>query len=169
MSRSLGPQSLLQYANNEVLRQLSRTIKGPEPLATFTCGGTVDLLSFSKSSGVDEINISAHHPIHIIWESEDGVMRKIQFPLRPDEESALFLLVHGFDVAENTSKPGSSKHNVAASRFVTDFHPFDYGITDAIRQVLVPDAKIKPAEAQIETPSLKTELQYLSVSFPSRI
>ncbi|KAH0533790.1 hypothetical protein FGG08_007556 [Glutinoglossum americanum] len=134
--------------------------------AAITCGGTIPINTQSDRSlelGTEPI---ASPPVMIRWGSGDaGFFEKgnaIQFPVKAaagDEPHQNFQLeklfqdcepatfgIGGKDVLDESYRKAAKMDN---TRFSTNFHPHDYGIIDAIAQVLLPEVKLAKSEENV--------------------
>ncbi|KAL8766872.1 MAG: hypothetical protein Q9209_006468 [Squamulea sp. 1 TL-2023] len=126
--------------NTELLRKLSAAVNGHAVTATFACGGLIELTGTSKDVGPPGVTIR--------WDAGDyRDHNKILFPCSSNDGGALEALVQhcqpatfglgNRDVLDEGYRKAGKLDNTA---FSTNFHPHDYGIVDAVQQVLMPSA-----------------------------
>ncbi|KAL8895149.1 MAG: hypothetical protein Q9192_003812, partial [Flavoplaca navasiana] len=118
-------------SNTELLRKLSATVNGQAAAATFACGGSVD--PATTSTGTPGVTIrwdaSGCRDVHKTSFPGPGVDTLVQRC-----EAATFGLGNR-DVLDEGYRKAGKLDNTA---FSTDFHPHDYGIVDAVQQILMP-------------------------------
>ncbi|KAL9023058.1 MAG: hypothetical protein Q9180_008414, partial [Flavoplaca navasiana] len=118
-------------SNTELLRKLSATVNGQAAAATFACGGSVDPATTSNGTPGVTIrwDVSGCRDVHKTSFPGPGVDALVQRC-----EAATFGLGN-CDVLDEGYRKAGKLDNTA---FSTDFHPHDYGIVDAVQQILMP-------------------------------
>lgn len=142
-------------SNTELLRELSATVNGEAAAATFACGGSVDPMTTSNgtpdviirwdASGCDDV-----HKTSFPGPGVDALVQRC--------EAATFGLGN-LDVLDEGYRKAGKLDNTA---FSTDFHPHDYGIVDAVQQILM------PLGGESEPHGVRAELYKLNVRKPYR-
>ncbi|KAL8671579.1 MAG: hypothetical protein Q9168_003923 [Polycauliona sp. 1 TL-2023] len=139
-----APTYMEGNTNTSLLRRLSAAVNGEAATATFACGGSVDCPSKDGTTKGAVIR----------WDT-DRDPRKIYFPCSQDSTQSFEALVRDCqpatfgldnrDVLDETYRKAGKLDNTA---FSTNFHPHDYGIVDAVQQILMPLPTIGEALAQ---------------------
>ena len=162
--------------NTILLRELANAIDGQAAAATFACGGSVPISETDKSvlPSKQTAPTEPHcQPITLIWDLQnESAMSKMVFPLQPYSaaDPALFRLLQsctpatfglqGHDVLDVNYRRASK---LDVSDFLTNFHPHDCGIIDAIYQVLLPSTLPERQGPGIGQNGVRAELYKLNV------
>ncbi|KAL8713129.1 MAG: hypothetical protein Q9220_002650 [cf. Caloplaca sp. 1 TL-2023] len=151
----------MERSNTQLLRNLSAAVNGQAATATFACGGSVE------------------GRVTLRWDVDDQLQQhKITFPLAKTEttlQQTLTELVQRCqpatfglgdrDVLDEKYRKAGKLDNTA---FSTDFHPHDFGIVDAVQQILMPSTLAKAGEANVDSYGVRAELYKLNIySAPS--
>ncbi|KAL8948013.1 MAG: hypothetical protein Q9222_005764 [Ikaeria aurantiellina] len=134
----------MEKSNTQLLRNLSAAVNGQAATATFACGGSVE------------------GRVTIRWDVDDHLQQlKIFFPLSEDDNTSQRALVElvqrcqpatfgvgNRDVLDEKYRKASKLDNTA---FSSDFHPHDFGIVDAVQQILMPSTLAKSGEANVDS------------------
>ncbi|KAL9101858.1 MAG: hypothetical protein Q9163_002925 [Psora crenata] len=133
----------------DLLQQLGKAIGVENP--TFACGGTVPI----RKDQTLERSSNTIAPVTIRWSLLPSQGRLVQFPVAsqlPQDNYDTFqqLLLDcqpatfgrgGEDILDESYRQATK---LDASRFCTDFNPYECGIIDSIAQVLLPEYAIPP-------------------------
>ncbi|KAL8788905.1 MAG: hypothetical protein Q9213_001428 [Squamulea squamosa] len=168
-----GPRNRRKFpesgnTNTELLRKLSAAVNGHAVTATFACGGLAELTGTSKDGGPPGVIIR--------WDAGDNRdYHKVRFPCSHHDGGALEALVQhcqpatfglgNRDVLDEGYRKAGKLDETA---FSTNFHPHDYGIVDAVRQILMPSAVGGARRDDREPCGIRAELYKLNIySAPS--
>ncbi|KAL8689089.1 MAG: hypothetical protein Q9218_005158 [Villophora microphyllina] len=131
--------------------------------ATFACGGLINLVDTLKDGGATQLTIRRD-----VGDYRDH--HKITFPCSPKDFKALkSFLQHcqpatfgqgSRDVLDEDYRKAGNLDNTA---FSTNFHPHDYGIVDAVQQILMPSAVGGGKKSDSNTWGVRVELYKLNV------
>jgi len=174
-------RALFELTERSVLSEFKKIVQGYQATANYCCGGSIPVYapdttpSNFGTAKISESPITAP-PIALRWDAakEEILTKKITFPLVPGNNQATSsfhdLLEdctpatfghRGQDVLdENYRKAGK----LDRKQFSVDFHPHDYGIIDAINQLLLPEVKGSNPEGREEHKGIVAELHKLNVS-----
>lgn len=130
--------TLSQAAERQVLKQLKEAVTGEQTTANYCCGGVIPTSTIIEETGPrsavfgDRTRPAVSPPVVIRWDdpTNDNLTRKIQFPLSGKSSS---LVLDAFLAA---CQPSNGLH---PTQFSTNFNLHDYGILDAINQILLPE------------------------------
>ncbi|KAJ5579842.1 uncharacterized protein N7459_005827 [Penicillium hispanicum] len=160
--------SLSKIAFNQLCRQLETTVVGEDAAASFLCGGTIPIEGpeaaqpakptkrAKGNEGIPEARNSSS-PVSLFWDSKnDSQARKLVLPLGSStpacnsSDARLRQLVEDCEPAsfgrgqETVMDPEYRKAGkLDTHRFVTSFHPADFGIIENIQQILAPGCNIR--------------------------
>ncbi|KAL8752952.1 MAG: hypothetical protein Q9199_005391 [Rusavskia elegans] len=133
-----GIAQLPRNSNTELLRKLSAIVNGHGKTATFACGGSVDPTDTSKDGRTPGVTIR--------WDArDDRDPHKTSFPCSQGTTQGFEALVQRCEPAtfglenRNVLDEGYRKAGkLDNTAFSTNFHPHDFGIVDAVQQILMP-------------------------------
>lgn len=171
-------RTLTEMAEKRVLDQLKEAVTGYQATANYCCGGSIPISATASQPnaerpGTSKIPITSP-PTVLRWDipDNDGLSKKVQFPLLEvsDSNSSLEDLLAacapatfglgGEDVLDETYRKAGK---LDRSQFSIDFHPHDYGIVDAISQILLPDFKSPGMKGRGEHRGVLAELYKFNV------
>lgn len=175
-----GKKTLAQLAEQKLLEQLKKAVNGYQSTASYCCGGSIPISTASNESHLTtsttgENPITAP-PLAFRWDiSGHGSARTIHFPFTESHnlrDTTLFNeLLQSCAPAtfgrkdkdildESYRKAGKLDRN----QFSIDFHPHDYGIVNAISQILLPEISAGFLKDREEHRGVVAELYKLNVS-----
>lgn len=153
------PPNPQELASQRLLDQLrSAVVEGYPSAGNYCCGGNVPISSHPHPASQDSSKAPiVSPPIILRYDTISGSASKLHFPPDPEDEkgegrrSAEFDDLLGSCTTELAAEDDGGKDTRGESRgrssklerdrFAVDFHPSDFGILDAIKQVLLPGAK----------------------------
>jgi hypothetical protein len=201
-------KTLANLAEEEVLRQLKKAIKGPRSNASYCSGGMIPIVSeptLREDTTILKPPLTAP-PVVIRWDAPDGSKAggKIQFPLTTkaasdyqkafstNQSKAKKLSRRNLAVPQQTNlsefdelirdclplafecdgqdiSDGAWPYKLDNTQFAINFQPQEYGILDAITQILMPEYETDDPDQQEGTGSeecraISAELAELNVS-----
>lgn len=133
-ARARGPQD----ATQRMLDDLRSALQG----TNCCCGGSIPITPIGdfprSSSSREQSEQAAVPPGTLRFDTPDGLVAKVQFPLHP-ASSGIEDLLRASSYPPFRSSPGSERiGELDASHFSTDFHPHDHRILDNIARTLLP-------------------------------
>lgn len=163
------------FAQN-MLDDLSSSLRGYQASANYCCGGSVPIEPF-PGPGLPKIVLPGQvtaHPMVLRFDTPSGFISKVQFPLE-DGDAGLGVLLDacspatfgsgGKDVLDETYRKAGK---LDRTNFSVDFHPHDYGIIDTIAQTLLPGINRPISDESLELREehwgVRAELYKLNVS-----
>lgn len=177
-------KTLDQLTGQQVLEQLKEAVKGYQSAASYCCGGSIPI---SGSVGGPSLANSTSRerpltapPIGFRWDvSPHDTARTVHFPLEEAQNSssrdALLLnellqscapATFGRKDKDILDEGYRKAGKLDRSQFSVDFHPHDYGIIDAISQILLPEISADFLKDREEHRGVVAELYKLNVSRP---
>jgi hypothetical protein len=153
----------LQDATQQMLDDLRSVVQG----TNYCCGGSIPTGNFTTSTSSVETGGNATSSITLRFDTLDGLVARIKFPLDPNTaEIEPLSRVCSYPTFSSEGRGG-----LDASYFSTDFHPHDFGISDTIAQTLLPGVerltKDEGTKKREELWGIKTELRALNVCSPN--
>ncbi|EAS28553.3 uncharacterized protein CIMG_09757 [Coccidioides immitis RS] len=138
--------SLERVCSTSILKNLRAAIEGKRDLALFSCGGNITIVRRSTlTAPPDASRPRESPPVDIYWRSTVGaVTSAVTLPL---EGGPLEPLI---------------RRKLDSDCFATSFHPANFGILDAIEQILLPGV-ISPKDNEREFRRVRAELCKLNV------
>lgn len=179
-----GVPTLLQLAEQRALAQLKQAVEGYQSTANYCCGGRIAISSPIDSHETDlgdarslEYPTNAP-PIAIRWDApkEELLSNKITFPFVSGDSNSTATSI--FDSLLQACAPATFGHNgkdvldegyrkagkLDRTQFSVDFHPHDFGVLDAISQLLLPEVRGSHLEGREEHRGVLAELYKLNVN-----
>jgi hypothetical protein len=175
-------KTLAQLAEQQILEQLKEAVKGYQSIASYCCGGSIPI---SASTGNSPFATTASGespltapPIALRWDvSGYGTARTVHFPFTETQNQTLrnTTLFNELLQACAPATFGRKDKDILdesyrkagkldRSQFSVDFHPHDYGIIDAISQILLPETRTGFLENREEHRGVVAELYKFNVS-----
>jgi len=152
-----GARTLAKLAEAALLEQLRSAVSMESPTASYCCGGTIQISTSDKAfRSSTSIAKPAEAPQLVLrWDPPgEDCSRKIKLPpsIETDENDfpqgatcrSLDELIRAFSPSslkrnhEGTPRYHQGSVKLNTGQFCINFHPHDYGILDAIAQVLLP-------------------------------
>lgn len=164
-----GTAQLPRNSNTELLRKLSAIVNGHGKTATFACGGSVDPTDTSKDGRTPGVTIR--------WDArDDRDPHKTSFPCSQGTTQGIEALdqrcepatfgLENRDVLDEGYRKAGKLDNTA---FSTNFHPHDFGIVDAVQQILMPYTMGGAQGNNTQPHGVRAELYKLNVRIPRRL
>jgi hypothetical protein len=167
----------------QVLERLRQAVKGYQSTASYCCGGSIPISTSTSSERPSPTSSKGENPINappvsFRWDiSGHGIARTIHFPFKETETSTLRKSTL-FDELLQSCAPATFGRNdkdildesyrkagkLDRNQFSVDFHPHDYGIVDAISQILLPEISNEFLKDREEHRGVVAELYKLNVS-----
>ncbi|GKZ32611.1 hypothetical protein AbraIFM66950_002129 [Aspergillus brasiliensis] len=170
---STGTSSLATGAFTQACQQLKEAIESATSSASFACGGSIPITSPIGSepaaAGLTSPRVQVVH-----WGADhDSTAQKLTLPL-PNEASDSS--IHGLQGLLAACQPASFGRDgqdildpeyrragkLEPDRFLTSFHPADFGIIELIESILLPGISSQ-TENRLQFRKLKAELYKLNV------
>lgn len=172
---STGASSLVTDSFKQACRQLRDAIESETSSASFTCGGSIPIANLI---GPDQPTAGPTSPcVQVVhWGAEhDYTAQRLTLPV-PSETSVSS--IHGLQSLLDACQPASFGRGgqdildpeyrragkLDTDRFLTSFHPADFGIIELIEQILLPGISSE-TENRLQFRKLKAELYKLNVRF----
>jgi len=175
---SKKPQKSLQrLAEKKVLQDLMEAVEGYQAKANYCLGGSIPISETPTvySSVAGPITTP---PVSLRFDQGNGETTKITFPIEPantqDDLAELLKTctpatfgVGGRDVLDESYRKAGK---LDSTDFSVDFHPYDFGVVDAIAQTLLPGIgkmmrSLNSAENNSEHWGVVAKMYKLNVSF----
>ena len=162
-----------EYVNTTLIKELAVALKGKAAITTFTYGGSVPIADLSPNDPPDSKH-GPTPPVTLTWDSRTSPeLAKITFSLSADGEKSPVALetllsdshpaTFGFDGQDILNESYRKASKLDTSTFSTNFHPHDYGIVDAVQQVLFPSTVKGGQRVGIGPQLIRAELYKLNV------
>ncbi|KAL2022244.1 hypothetical protein VTK56DRAFT_5854 [Thermocarpiscus australiensis] len=163
-----------RIADSPLFKELRDSVAEETKSFTFTCGGTIPIVSNLPESGAaaadaEELRSTSCLPIDLRWDAKDPSVEsrrtKITFPLEPGTQGNLEQLIQdmapatfGLDGKDVYDESYRKAMKMDPSRFSSTFNPYELGIVDAVAQALLPSLR----HAR-QTRAVKAELYKLNM------
>ncbi|WEW55731.1 oxidoreductase [Emydomyces testavorans] len=169
-----GVSSLHDSALTNLLKQLGSAVDGQQAIATFTCGGSIEVTREPELRKELGAPLRDSQAITIAWWPESGGNpRRIQLPAADGESSNGLSSLEQLVRDCSPAKFGCGDQDVLdlsyrdagkldAENFCCSFHPADFGILDTIEQMLLPSISTMQ-QNELEFRRVRAELYKLNV------
>ena len=176
-------RTLQKVAEKSTLKQFMEAVQGCQATANYCCGGSIPISpSTNTASNFGDATISKSpltaSPVALRWDvPKEEKLRKITFPFPPENSSgqavsplddlieACAPATFGYKGKDVLDEGYRKAGKLDSNQFSIAFHPHDYGIVDAISQLLLPEVKSSILKGREEQRGIVTELYKLNVSF----
>ncbi|OJI80789.1 hypothetical protein ASPTUDRAFT_128079 [Aspergillus tubingensis CBS 134.48] len=168
-----GSSSLATAAFTQACQQLREAIESETSSALFTCGGNIPI---ANPNGSEQAAAGPTSPrVQVVhWGAEhDSTAQKLTLPVLSETSDGS---IHGLQTLLDACQPASFGRGgqdildpeyrragkLDPDRFLTSFHPADFGIIELIEQILLPGISSE-TENRLQFRKLKAELYKLNV------
>jgi hypothetical protein len=173
-----GPKktkSLVQLADDGLLKQLSKDLDAGDPRVRYCCGGTIPIshlpdldqdVAMSQATSISTQMTS--WPVELFFQDIEDCdsFKRIRFP-NISGKAKMDALLSACSSYERLHTP-SQAFKLESGQFVLDFHPVDFGIIDDISQIMVPGLTSKFFPCSDGCLGVRAELLCLEVREISR-
>ncbi|GLA46308.1 hypothetical protein AnigIFM63604_009780 [Aspergillus niger] len=170
---STGSSSLATGAFTQACRQLREAIESETSSASFACGGSIPITNLIDSEQSAAGPMSPRVQIVHWGDEHEFTAQRLTLPLLNDASDSS---IHGLQELLDACQPASFGRGgqdildpeyrragkLDPDRFLTSFHPADFGIIELIEQILLPGISSE-TENRLQFRKLKAELYKLNV------
>jgi hypothetical protein len=175
-----GPRPAV--SDHRLFIQLRDAVDGYQSTANYCCGGSIPISPSAETRqivvnvpGTSNFPIVAP-PVTLRWDTPGNpdLAQKIQFPLDGQNPNSNALLqglfracspgTFGLGGGNIGNVPYHRAGKLDRERFSSNFHPHDYGIVDAVQQILLPDFNSPGLDGRADHRGVLAELHQFNVS-----